>query len=72
MKKNMGSADRIIRTIVAVVIGVLLVTGRVHGALAIILGVIAVAFLVTSAFGVCPVYVPLKLSTCKPAAPENK
>jgi hypothetical protein len=44
----------------------------VHGALAIILGVIAVAFLVTSAFGVCPVYVPLKLSTCKPATPENK
>ena len=72
MKKNMGNVDRIVRTVVAIVIGVLLVTGRVHGTLAIILGVVGVAFLVTSAFGYCPVYVPLKLSTCKSAAPANK
>jgi hypothetical protein len=72
MKKNMGGADRIIRTVIAIVLGVLLFTGRVHGALAVILGVIAVVFLVTSALGHCPAYVPLKLSTCKSAAPAKQ
>jgi hypothetical protein len=68
----MGSADRIVRTAVAIVLGVLLITGRVHGTLAVILGVVAVAFLVTSLFGFCPGYLPLKFSTRKPAAPTSK
>jgi len=72
MKKNMGSADRLIRTAIAVVIGVLLLTGRVSGTLAIVLAVVAVAFLVTSLFGWCPVYLPMKISTCKSATPANK
>jgi len=71
MKKNMGSVDRIIRVVAAIVFGVLVGTGRVHGVLAIVLGVLAVAFVVTSAFGYCPVYLPLKMSTCK-SAPANK
>lgn len=59
----MGSADRIIRTTVAIVIGVLILTNRVNGTLAVVLGVLAVVFLLTSTVGVCPAYLPLGLST---------
>jgi hypothetical protein len=65
MKKNMGNADRIIRLIIAAIIAVLYFTGQISGTLAIILGIIAIAFLVTSIIGWCPIYVPFKISTCK-------
>jgi len=65
MKKNMGALDRILRTIVAVVIAVMLISGVLKGALAIFLGVLAVVFLLTSAVAFCPLYVTLKISTKK-------
>ncbi len=65
MKKNMGSADRIIRTLLAIVLGALVLTGEVTGTLAIILGIVAVAFLATSTISFCPMYLPLKISTMK-------
>lgn len=65
MKKNMGTADRAIRTVVAIVIGVLYFTNVINGMLALILGIIAVAFLVTSFVSWCPAYGPLGISTCK-------
>jgi hypothetical protein len=65
MTKNMGVADRIIRTIVALVVVILLITGKISGALAVILGIVAAAFLLTSAIGWCPLYLPLKISTKK-------
>jgi hypothetical protein len=65
MTKNMGIADRTIRTLVAIVIAVLYFTGYISGVLAIILGVIAVLFLVTSFLGWCPGYLPIGLSTRK-------
>lgn len=65
MKKNMGTADRIIRTVAAVVIGVLLLTGTLSGTLATVLGILAIVFLLTSAVGWCPLYVPFKISTMK-------
>jgi len=65
MKKNMGDADRIIRTIVAIVIAALLLTGQVSGVLAIVLGIVAVAFVATSLISWCPTYVPFDISTRK-------
>ena len=65
MKKNMGSIDKLIRILVAVVIGVLYFTNQITGIAAIILGIFAVVFLLTSAIGFCPLYLPLKLSTIK-------
>ena len=65
MKKNMGIADRIIRTVAAVVIGVLLLAGTLSGTLAIVLGILAIVFLLTSAVGWCPLYAPLGISTMK-------
>lgn len=65
MKKNMGTADRVIRTLVAICVGVLYFTHRISGTLAIVLGVVAVMFLLTSLVGTCPGYLPFKISTCK-------
>lgn len=65
MKRNMGIIDRSIRTVLAVVVAILYVTGTISGMAAIILGVIAVIFLVTSAVGFCPLYTVLGVSTDK-------
>lgn len=65
MKKNMGLVDRIIRTVLALVVIVLYLTNQISGPLAIILGIITVVFLLTSLFGVCPLYIPFKISTKK-------
>ncbi len=63
MKKNMGTADRVIRTLVAIGIGVLYFTGRIGGTLALVLGAFAVIFLVTSLVSWCPMYAPLGISS---------
>jgi hypothetical protein len=65
MKKNMGSADRIVRLIVALVIAVLYFTNVVAGTLGIILLVVAAIFALTSFISFCPLYAPFGLSTCK-------
>ena len=63
MKQNMGLVDKIIRLTVVAIIAVLYFTGQVTGLAAIILGIIAVAFFVTSLIGWCPSYVPFGIST---------
>jgi hypothetical protein len=65
MKQNVGSIDKVIRVLAAVVIGVLYFTGQITGTAAIILGLFAIIFLLTSAIGFCPLYLPMKLSTVK-------
>jgi hypothetical protein len=65
MKNNMSSMDRIIRAVIAVIIGVLIYTNVVSGALAIIIGLVAVIFLVTALLGFCPLYTLFKFSTKK-------
>jgi hypothetical protein len=69
MKKNMGSADKTIRVLFAIIIAILYFTNQISGIAAIVLGVFAVVFLFTSLVGFCPLYAPLKLSTLKK---ENK
>ena len=61
----MGTIDRVIRTVIAVVIAVLYFTGQISGTVAIVLGIVAVAFLLTSLVGVCPIYNPFGISTRK-------
>jgi hypothetical protein len=65
MKQNMGTMDRMLRAVVAAAIAILYLTGAIGGTVAVVLGVVAVIFLLTSAVGVCPAYLPLGLSTCK-------
>ena len=63
MNPNMGTVDRTIRIIIAVIIAALYLTDVISGTLAIVLGIIALVFLLTSIIGFCPVYAPLKIST---------
>jgi hypothetical protein len=63
MPQNMGTVDRTIRILIAIAIGVLYFTGRIGGTLAIVLGLFAAVFVVTSFIGTCPLYIPLGLST---------
>ena len=63
MVKNMGSIDRVFRAALAVLILVLYLMGAISGTVALILGVVAVIFLLTSFVGTCPAYLPFGLST---------
>ncbi len=65
MKKNMGTTDRIVRTILAIVMAALYFTGTVTGTLGIVMLILALVFIATSIMGFCPLYLPLGLSTCK-------
>jgi hypothetical protein len=65
MNKNMGSMDRAIRTVIALTIVTLYLTGNISGLVAIVLGVLALVFLLTSLISFCPLYAPFKMSTCK-------
>lgn len=63
MKANMGTIDRVMRIIAAVVIATLYFTNMISGTLAIILLVFAAVFILTSFISFCPLYVPFGLST---------
>lgn len=65
MKKNMGVFDRVLRTSLAIVVGILYFTGQLTGTAAIVLGIFAVIFLVTSSVGFCPAYKVLGISTLR-------
>lgn len=67
MKKNLGSTDRIIRLLLAVVITTLYFTNVISGTFGIVLIVLAGIFFLTSLISFCPLYAPFGLSTCKKA-----
>lgn len=64
MKKNMGSADKIIRVIIALIFSVLYFTGTVSGTLGYILLALGAIFLLTSIISFCPLYLPFGINTC--------
>ena len=63
MKTNMGSIDRIIRIILAVIIGILYYTNVISGVIGTILLIFGVIFLLTSLVSFCPLYLPFGLTT---------
>ena len=65
MKKNMGSADRIIRILIAAVVVLLYFTSVISGIVAVILLVVSGIFILTSFVSFCPLYLPLGLNTMK-------
>ena len=64
MKPNMGSADRLIRILVAVVLSVLFFTGTISGTTGVLLIIAGGVFLATSFLGFCPMYTIFGISTC--------
>jgi uncharacterized membrane protein len=65
MKKNMGTIDKVIRILVAVVVVILYFTHVISGVLAIVLLALSAVFVITSLLGFCPLYLPIGLSTKK-------
>lgn len=60
----MGGTDRIIRIIIAIVIGFLYWQGTIEGTLAYVLMALAAVFLLTSFISFCPLYKIVGLNTC--------
>jgi hypothetical protein len=65
MKKNMGTIDKAVRIVIALVIAGLYFTNVISGTLGIVLLVLAAVFVLTSLVSTCPLYMPFGLSTCK-------
>jgi len=72
MKKNIGSTDKLVRLILALVIAVLYFTNVISGTLAIVLGVVALVLVITSLLNFCGLYAIMGCSTCKSAPSEQK
>lgn len=60
----MGNADRIIRLIIAAIIGILYFTNTISGTLAIIFLAVAAIFTLTSIISSCPLYSIFGIKTC--------
>lgn len=56
LPSNMGTIDRVIRFAAAIAVAIAYALGWISGPVAIILGIIAIAFVVTSLVGFCPIY----------------
>ena len=65
MKKNMGTADKIVRILVALVIAGLYFANIISGTIAIVLLALAAIFILTSFISFCPLYFPFGISTRK-------
>jgi uncharacterized membrane protein YcaP (DUF421 family) len=64
MKKNMGTADKIIRLIIAAIIVTLYFTEMITGTVAIVLLVLSGIFVLTSFISFCPLYTLFGIKTC--------
>lgn len=65
MKRNMSNADRVVRLLIAALIGTLYFTGTIGSTLAIVLLVVAGIFIATSFVNFCPLYALFGIRTCK-------
>lgn len=71
MKKNMGTADKTIRILIALAVVILYFTNIISGIFGIILMIFAVVFVLTSLISFCPLYTLLGINTNKIKS-ENK
>lgn len=65
MKPNMGTADKVIRILVAIIIAGLYYANLISGTIAVILLILAGIFIITSFISFCPLYLPFGISTRK-------
>ncbi len=65
MKKNMGSADKVTRLVLAAIMVVLYFTNTITGTLGIVLLILAGVFALTSSISFCPLYSLVGINTCK-------
>jgi hypothetical protein len=65
MKKNMGSTDRIVRVLIALLVVILYFTNIITGTMAFVLLTLSGIFVLTSLVSFCPLYLPFGIRTCK-------
>lgn len=61
----MGTADKIIRIVIAAIFAVLYFTHTVSGTVGIVLLALGAVFVLTSLISFCPLYLPFGINTCK-------
>ena len=61
----MGSLDKMLRILVALVLAALIYFKVVEGTAAYVLGAIGGIFVLTSLISFCPLYLPFGINTCK-------
>jgi hypothetical protein len=65
MNKNIGTIDKIIRIVIAVIISMVYITGTVPGVFGLIFLAIGGIFLITAVIDFCPLYKLLKFKGTK-------
>ncbi|MES2766064.1 MAG: DUF2892 domain-containing protein [Bacteroidota bacterium] len=65
MKTNVGTADRIIRISVGIIVAALYFAGMISGMTATILLVLAAVFIITGFISFCPLYAIFGISSCR-------
>lgn len=63
MEPNMGTADRVIRLLVAALIAALYFGEVIEGTVGIVLLLVAAIFALTGLVSFCPLYAPFRFST---------
>jgi len=58
MKKNIGTSDKVRRTLIAVTITILYTTDQITGGPGIVMVALAMILVITSFIGFCPLYLP--------------
>lgn len=71
MKANVGNTDKLIRIILAIVLGTLYLTNTVSGVLGFAVLGFAIILIATSLFSFCPIYPLFGINTC-PTKKSNK
>ncbi|WP_299763147.1 DUF2892 domain-containing protein [uncultured Dokdonia sp.] len=71
MKKNMGATDRVVRILIAAVVGILYWQNIISGTLAYVLLAASAIFLLTSFISFCPLYALVGLKTTKETPKDN-
>ncbi len=61
----MGTTDKMIRVIIALIILGLYFTNIITGTIGIVLSAFGIIFLITSLISFCPLYLPFGINTCK-------
>lgn len=65
MKKNVGSIDKVIRILMALLVITLYFTQVISGTMAVILLIVSAILIITSVISFCPIYWPFGISTNK-------
>lgn len=68
--KNMGAADRNIRVVAALIVGIFFFVEVIIGTIAIVLLIFAGILLLTSLVSTCPLYLPFVFKTFKSKSTE--